>query len=86
MSLAKLLANRDLKLAVAVGRSYGPTLDALLEHAKGSPHVYWRHGEDIYRSLFDMLMLSDGLIVSMRDMLERTGFDIPPDAAAGSRP
>ena len=26
--------------------------------------------------LFDMLMLSDGLIVSMRDLLERTGFDI----------
>ncbi|HEV8237998.1 MAG TPA: TIGR02285 family protein [Thermoanaerobaculia bacterium] len=56
VSLAKLLANHDLKLAVAVGRSYGPALDALLEHAKGSPHVYWRHGEDIYRSLFDMLM------------------------------
>ena len=26
--------------------------------------------------LFDMLMLSDGLIVSMRDLLDRTGFDI----------
>jgi putative ABC transport system permease protein len=26
--------------------------------------------------LFDMLMLSDGLVVSMRDMLDRTGFDI----------
>lgn len=26
--------------------------------------------------LFDMLMLSNGLIVSMRDMLDRTGFDI----------
>lgn len=56
VSLARLLQNRDLKLAVAVGRSYGPALDALLEHTKGSPHVYWRHGEDIYKSLFDMLM------------------------------
>ena len=56
VSLAKLLANDDLKLAVAVGRSYGPALDALLEHTKGNPRVYWRHGEDIYRSLFDMLM------------------------------
>ena len=26
--------------------------------------------------LFDMLMLSNGLIVSMRDMLDRTGFDV----------
>jgi hypothetical protein len=26
--------------------------------------------------LFDMLMLSNGLIVSMRDLLYRTGFDI----------
>ncbi|HXT52457.1 MAG TPA: TIGR02285 family protein [Thermoanaerobaculia bacterium] len=56
VSLAKLLANRKLRLAVAVGRSYGPTLDTLLERTKGSNHVYWRHGEDIYRSLFDMLL------------------------------
>ena len=26
--------------------------------------------------LFDMLLLSDGLVTSMREMLERTGFDI----------
>jgi putative ABC transport system permease protein len=26
--------------------------------------------------LFDMLMLSDGLVVSMRDLLDRTGFDV----------
>ena len=26
--------------------------------------------------LLDMLLLSDGLVTSMRDMLERTGFDI----------
>ena len=56
VSLQRLLANRNLRLAVAVGRSYGPALDGLLERTKGSPHVYWRHGEDIYRSLFDMLM------------------------------
>jgi uncharacterized protein (TIGR02285 family) len=56
VSLARLLKNHDLRLAVAVGRSYGPTLDGLLERAKGSPHVYWRHGEDIYASLFDMLV------------------------------
>ena len=55
MSLARLLEDRQLKVAVAVGRSYGPTLDALLERHKGSPHVYWRRGEDIYRGLFDML-------------------------------
>ena len=42
-------------MAVAVGRSYGP-LDAVLDKYKSSPHVYWRRGEDIYRSLFDMLM------------------------------
>lgn len=56
VSLAKLLANRKLRLAVAVGRSYGPALDALLERTRGSNHVYWRHGEDIYPSLFDMLL------------------------------
>jgi uncharacterized protein (TIGR02285 family) len=56
VSLAKLLANRKLRLAVAVGRSYGPALDTLLERTKGSNHVYWRHGEDIYSSLFDMLL------------------------------
>jgi uncharacterized protein (TIGR02285 family) len=56
VSLARLLARRDLKLAVAVGRSYGPALDVLLERTRGSSHVYWRHGEDIYKSLFDMLI------------------------------
>jgi uncharacterized protein (TIGR02285 family) len=56
VSLAKLLANQNLRVPVAVGRSYGPTLDRLLERTKGSPHVYWRHGDDIYRGLFDMLM------------------------------
>jgi uncharacterized protein (TIGR02285 family) len=56
VSLAKLLQNHQLRLAVAVGRSYGPTLDHLLEGTRGSPNVYWRHGEDIYRSLFDMLL------------------------------
>lgn len=55
VSLAKLLANQKLRVAVAVGRSYGP-LDGLLERTKSSPHVYWRHGDDIYRGLFDMLM------------------------------
>jgi putative ABC transport system permease protein len=35
--------------------------------------------------LFDMLMLSDGLIVSMRDMLERTGFDIRVTASGDLR-
>lgn len=56
VSLAKLLENRQLRVAVAVGRSYGPALDALLEHHKTSSHVYWRRGDDIYGSLFDMLM------------------------------
>jgi uncharacterized protein (TIGR02285 family) len=54
VSLAQLLANPKLRVAVAVGRSYGP-LDALLEKHKSSPHVYFRRGEDIYRSQFDML-------------------------------
>jgi len=35
--------------------------------------------------LFDMLMLSDGLIVSMRDLLERTGFDIRVTASGDLR-
>jgi putative ABC transport system permease protein len=35
--------------------------------------------------LFDMLMLSDGLIVSMRDLLDRTGFDIRVTASADLR-
>ncbi|HEV8629617.1 MAG TPA: hypothetical protein VGV61_04805, partial [Thermoanaerobaculia bacterium] len=56
VSLAKLLENPNLRLAVAFGRSYGPALDGLLEHTKGSTHVYWRRGEDIYRTLFDMLV------------------------------
>ena len=56
VSLAKLLENRQLKVAVAVGRSYGPALDALLERHKSSPHVYWRRDADIYGALFDMLV------------------------------
>ena len=55
VSLRALLARRDLKLAVALGRSYGTDLDALLAEHKGDPHVYWRKGEDIYASLLDML-------------------------------
>jgi uncharacterized protein (TIGR02285 family) len=55
LSLTQLLANPNLKVAVAVGRSYG-ALDSVLEKYKTSPHVYWRRGEDIYGSLFDMLM------------------------------
>ena len=35
--------------------------------------------------LFDMLMLSHGLIVSMRDLLERTGFDIRVTASGDLR-
>ncbi len=35
--------------------------------------------------LFDMLMLSDGLIVSMRDLLDRTGFDVRISASADLR-
>jgi putative ABC transport system permease protein len=35
--------------------------------------------------LFDMLMLSDGLVVSMRDLLERTGFDIRVTASGDLR-
>ncbi len=55
VSLARLLANHDLRLAVVVGRSYGPTVDGLLEPTKESSYVYWRHGEDVYRGLFEML-------------------------------
>jgi putative ABC transport system permease protein len=39
--------------------------------------------------LFDMLLLSNGLVVSMRDLLERTGFDLrvtATDALPGSGP
>ena len=35
--------------------------------------------------LFDMLMLSDGLIVSMRDLLDRTGFDMRITASGDLR-
>jgi putative ABC transport system permease protein len=35
--------------------------------------------------LFDMLMLSDGLIVSMRDLLDRTGYDIRVTASGDLR-
>jgi ABC-type lipoprotein release transport system permease subunit len=35
--------------------------------------------------LFDMLMLSDGLVVSMRDLLDRTGFDIRITASGDLR-
>ena len=55
VSLARLLEDRSLKVAVAVGRSYGPALDTLLEKHKTSSHVYWRRGDDIYRGLFEML-------------------------------
>ena len=39
--------------------------------------------------LFDMLLLSNGLVISMRDLLERTGFDLrvtATDALPGSGP
>ena len=35
--------------------------------------------------LLDMLLLSDGLVTSMRDMLERTGFDIRITASGDLR-
>ena len=35
--------------------------------------------------LFDMLMLSDGLIISMRDLLDRTGFDVRITASGDLR-
>ena len=35
--------------------------------------------------VFDMLMLSDGLVVSMRDLLDRTGFDIRITASGDLR-
>jgi uncharacterized protein (TIGR02285 family) len=56
VSLAALLSRADLRLGVALGRSYSPALDRLLEPTKHTPHVYWRQGKDIYPGLFDMLM------------------------------
>lgn len=55
VSFAKLLADPTLRLGAAEGRSYGAPIDRLLDPARG-PHVYRRLGEDIYRSLVQMLV------------------------------
>ena len=55
VSLERLLGDSSLKLGVAAGRAYGPTLDPLLERLGGS-QVHARSGDDIYRSLFQMLV------------------------------
>jgi uncharacterized protein (TIGR02285 family) len=56
VSLATLLDDPSLRLGVAQGRSYGKEIDAIIERHKQDRHVYSRLGEDIYATLFDMLV------------------------------
>lgn len=60
VSLASLLENPSLRLGIAQGRSYGEEIDAILRRHKQDRYVYSRLGEDIYESLFDML-IRDGV-------------------------
>lgn len=57
ISLEQLLKNQEYRLGIA-DRSYGTKLDAILQAHQGQEHIYKRGGEDIYNSLFKM-MLSD---------------------------
>ena len=60
VSLDRLLSSAELRLGVAQGRSYGEEIDGILDRYKQSRHVYSRLGDDIYATLFDML-LRDGV-------------------------
>lgn len=60
VSLTRLLDDGELRLGLAQGRSYGKEIDAILERHRQSRHVYSRLGDDIYQTLFDML-LRDGV-------------------------
>lgn len=55
VSLESLLDNPRLRLAVALGRSYSPRIDSVLEGHRAAPNVYWRRGPDVYSGLFDLL-------------------------------
>lgn len=54
-SLDDLLADGSIRLGVARGRSYGSGIDEVLDRHRSSPSVYNRLGEDIFRSLLDLL-------------------------------
>ena len=56
ISLEKLLENKQLRIGIQSGRSYGKILDPLLEKHKGQKHIYIREGKGLYESLLKMLM------------------------------
>lgn len=56
LTLAQLIEDPSLKLAFARGRAYGKQIDAVLDGTESKSHVYGRHGDDLYGSLFEMLL------------------------------
>ena len=56
ISLEKLLENKQLRVGIQSGRSYGKILDPLLEKHKGEKHIYIREGKELYEGLLKMLM------------------------------
>jgi uncharacterized protein (TIGR02285 family) len=56
VSLARLVEDPSLRLGASKGRAYGEAIDRILALHSREPHVYRRLGDDIYRTLFELLL------------------------------
>ena len=56
LSFKTLIQNKQLRLGIQSGRSYGKIIDPLLEKNKGQKHIYLREGNELYEGLLKMLM------------------------------
>jgi len=64
VSLDQILRNQRLMIGLSKDRSFGTTLDAILNHAKGQKNIVEISGPELSLNLFKMLMLGrlDGVI------------------------
>lgn len=69
--LADVLANKGLMIGLAKDRSYGKTLDAILEQHKGQGNLVEFTGQELSFNLFQMLLRNrlDGIIVLPEEAL-----------------
>ncbi|MBT3368084.1 MAG: TIGR02285 family protein [Nitrospina sp.] len=55
-SLEDLLRNKSLKLGLSSKMAYGKKIDSLVEKHKAKANIFFRHGDDIAKSLLRMLL------------------------------
>ena len=55
-SLEDLLMNKSLKLGLSSKMAYGKKIDSLVEKHKAKANIFFRHGDDITKSLLRMLL------------------------------